>query len=130
MNEVYEYLKGKVYYLATMDGDQPRVRPFGAVARFEDRLYICTNVGKPVYKQMTANPRIELSAMDDQGGWVRVRAVAVPDDRAAARARMLEENPNLKGSYAPDDGLFAVLWLKDAEATFEGHGDAARVVRF
>lgn len=119
MRKVYQFFKDNpTFFLATTEGDQPRVRPFGAVAVFEERLYICTNIKKDVYQQMIANPKVELCGMDQAGGWLRVAATAVEDDRVAPRAQMLEENPSLKGAYSPEDGLFCVLWLENATATY------------
>lgn len=104
MKEVYEFLKkSETYYIATMDGDQPRVRPFGTVDIFEDRLYIQTGKIKNVSKQIHANPKIEICGMaGDQ--WIRIEAVAVEDDRNEARQHMLDTYPMLKGMYAADDG--------------------------
>ena len=97
MNEVYAFLKkNSTFYLATDEGGQPRVRPFGAIAMFEGKLYIITSNQKDVYKQMMKNPKVELSTMDADGTWLRVAAEAVTDGRREARAHMLEENPMLK----------------------------------
>ncbi|WP_303322128.1 pyridoxamine 5'-phosphate oxidase family protein [Cloacibacillus evryensis] len=132
MDEVYKFLKeNPVFYVATMDGDQPRVRPFGVVALFEDRLYLQTGNIKNVYKQMIKNPKIELCTMSKDGtSWLRVAAEVVHDGRIEARRRMLEENPVLKKLYAEDDGVGEVLWLKNAEATFYSFTEAPRTVKF
>ena len=96
MNEVYEFLKScGTFYLATTEGDQPRVRPFGAVAVFEDKLYIQTGKVKKVADQMKANPKIEISGMAG-GKWIRLTAKAVLDERIEAQQHMLDENPGLK----------------------------------
>ena len=130
MNEVYEFLKKcETYYLATMDGDQPRVRPFGTVDIFENRFYIQTGRVKPVSKQIAANPKIEICGMAD-GKWIRVEAVAVEDDRVEARQHMLDAYPMLKGLYQADDGNTQVFYLKDAVATISAFTQAPRVIRF
>ena len=96
MQEVCDFLKKcNTYYLATADGDQPRVRPFGTAHIFENRLYIQTGKKKPVSQQMGKNPKIEICGMTG-GLWIRIQAVAVEDDRAEAKTSMLEAYPNLK----------------------------------
>jgi len=130
MEEVYEFLKKcGTYYIATIDGDQPRVRPFGTALILENRLYIQTGKIKNVSKQMKRNPRIEICAVN-AGKWIRVEAVAVEDDRTEARQKMLDAYPQLKGAYAADDGNCQVLYLKDATATFSAFGEEPKVVRF
>ena len=104
MKKVYEFLKkAEVYYLATVEDDQPHVRPFGTIDIFEDKLYIQTGKIKPVANQMKANPKIEISAMAD-GKWIRIAAEAVLDENIAAQEHMLESYPNLKTMYQPGDG--------------------------
>lgn len=130
MQEVYEFLKKcGTYYLATVEGDQPRVRPFGTVDIFEGKLYIQTGKVKNVSKQMAANPKVEICAFGE-GKWVRVAATAVEDDRVEARQHMLDAYPSLQGMYKADDGNCQVLWLKDATATFASFGGAPTVVKF
>ncbi len=117
MKEVLEFLKlCRVYYIATMDGDQPRVRPFGAQCGFEGRLYLTTSNQKAVYAQMKANPKIEISGMAPDGRWIRLTAEAVFDERREARQAMLEANPELGGLYSLDDGKFEVFYLQNATA--------------
>ena len=130
MEEVYEFLKKcGAYYLATMDGDQPRVRPFGTALIFEDKLYIQTGKVKDVSKQMLQNPKIEICAYSGDT-WVRVEAVAVEDDRIEAKQKMLDEHPQLKSMYSADDDNTQVLYLKDATATFSSFGGEPKVVKF
>ncbi len=130
VKEVYEFLKkSETYYIATMDGDQPRVRPFGTVDIFEDRLYIQTGKIKNVSRQIHANPKIEICGMaGDQ--WIRIEAVAVEDDRNEARQHMLDTYPMLKGMYAADDGNTEVFYLKEATATIASLRDKPKVIRF
>ena len=130
MKEVYEFLKNcKVFYVATVDGDKPRVRPFGALNIFEDKLYIQTGKVKDVSKQIEKNPNIEISGMYD-GSWIRLSATAVRDDRREAKAAMLDANPLLKGMYSADDDNTEVLYLKDAKATICSFTDAPKVIEF
>lgn len=130
MKEVYEFLKKcGTYYLATMDGDQPRVRPFGTVDLFENKLYIQTGKVKNVAKQMSANPKIEICGMADNK-WIRVEAAAVVDDRLEARQHMLDAYPSLKKMYSADDGNTVVLYLKDATATISSFTEEPKVIHF
>ena len=130
MQEVYEFLKKSgTYYLATVEGDQPRVRPFGTVDIFENKLYIQTGKVKAVSKQMLANPKVEICAMSE-GKWIRIAATAVEDDSVAARQHMLDAYPSLQGMYKADDGNCQVLYLKDATATISSFAGAPVVIKF
>ena len=131
MQEVYDFLKNTgTYFLATEDGDQPRVRPFGTIDLFEDKLYIQTGKSKDVYKQIVANPKVELSACAGLD-WLRVAATLVPDDRVEPKKHMLDNYPNLRAMYDENDDETIVLYLKDAKATFASlTGSPARTVEF
>lgn len=130
MKEVYEFLKNcGTYYLATLDGDQPRVRPFGTVAIFEDKLYIQTGKVKEVSKQMMANPKIEICGMLN-GKWIRVEAEAVEDDRLEPKQHMLDAYPSLKGMCKADDDNTQVLYLKNATATISSFTEAPQIIKF
>ncbi|MPM93543.1 hypothetical protein SDC9_140682 [bioreactor metagenome] len=130
MKEVYDFLKRcETYYLATDENGQPRVRPFGTVDIFENKLYIQTGKIKNVFKQMIANPRIEICGMAD-GKWIRIETVAVEDDRLQARQHMLDAYPSLHGMYQADDGNCQVFYLKDAKATISSFTEAPKVIQF
>ncbi|MDD7390144.1 MAG: pyridoxamine 5'-phosphate oxidase family protein [Lachnospiraceae bacterium] len=130
MQRVFDFLKkADTYYLATMDGDQPRIRPFGTVDLFEDRIYIQTGKVKAVSKQMEKNPKIEICAMNG-GEWIRVEATVVRDERVEAKAHMLDNYPSLKAMYSPDDDNTEVLYLKDATATISSFTAEPVVIRF
>ena len=130
MQEVYEFLKKcGTYYLATVEGDQPRVRAFGTADIFDGKLYIQTGKSKDCYKQMIANPKIEICAFGE-GMWLRIAATAVNDDRVEAKAHMLDAHPSLKGRYSAEDDNTAVLYLKDATATFSNFPGVIKVVKF
>jgi len=130
MNEVYEFLKkSETYYLATIEGDQPRVRPFGTVNIFEDKLYIQTGKSKNVSKQMKVNPKVEISATMGQK-WIRVEAVVVEDDRLEAKQSMLDAYPSLQGMYKAEDENTHTLYLKDVTATIYSFSDAPIVIKF
>ena len=130
MQEVYEFLKKcGTYYLATVEGDQPRVRPFGTVDIFENRLYIQTGKSKPVSRQIQANPNVEICAFEG-GRWLRLSGRLVRDDRVEAKAHMLDAYPQLKGMYSAEDDNTEVLYFEDATATFASFTEAPRTVKF
>ena len=117
MERVYDFFKkAKTYYLATVEGDQPHVRPFGTIDLFEGRLYIQTGKSKAVARQFKVNPRLEMCAMEG-GRWLRVSAEAVLDERIEAQKHMIEAYPELSGMYQPGDGNTEVYYLKNAIAT-------------
>ncbi|MCR5054108.1 MAG: pyridoxamine 5'-phosphate oxidase family protein [Lachnospiraceae bacterium] len=130
MKRVEQFLKeAGTYYLATVEGDQPRVRPFGTVHIFEDRLYIQTGKAKNVSKQIHANPKVEICAFKD-GEWLRVAGTLVEDDRREARQSMLDAYPSLQNMYSADDGNTEVFYIKDATATFSSFTKEPEVVTF
>ena len=130
MERVCEFLKtAGVYYLATVEGDQPRVRPFGTAHIFEGKLYIQTGKIKPVSKQIAANPKAELCAFKD-GVWLRVACQLVEDDRIEAKKSMLDAYSNLRAMYDENDGNTQVLYLKDVVATFSSFTAPAETYSF
>ena len=130
MQEVCEFLKKcGTYYLATVDGDQPRVRPFGTINIFEDKLYIQTGKSKDVSKQIQKNPKVEICGFAE-GKWVRVAGELVRDDRIEAKESMLDAYPNLKAMYSAEDDNTEVLYFKNATATFSSFTDAPKTVTF
>ena len=130
MQQVEKFLKDAgTYYLGTVEGDQPRVRPFGTIHIFEDRLYIQTGKVKDVSKQIHANPKVEICAFLN-GEWLRVAGTLVEDDRVEARQSMLDAYPDLQNMYKADDGNTEVFYIKDATATFSSFTKEPEVVRF
>ena len=130
MKRVLDFLKkAEVYYLATVEGDQPRVRPFGTINEFEGKLYIQTGKVKPTSKQLAANPKAEICAFCD-GAWIRVACELVDDDRVEAKKSMLDAYPNLRGMYDENDGNTQVLYMQNATATICAFGKAPEVVEF
>ena len=128
MQKVCDFLKkAGTYYLATVEGDQPRVRPFGTAHIFEGKLYIQTGKIKPVSKQLMANPKAEICAFHG-GTWVRVAGELVEDDRIEAKASMLDAYPNLRRMYDENDGNTQVLYFKNATATFSSFTSAPETV--
>ena len=129
MNKIVEELrKTGVFYVATMDGDQPRVRPFSSLTEIDGKLYICTNNTKDCYKQMTANPRIEICGMAKDGSWLRISGKAVRDDRDEARKAMLEDPTGPSNLYTLGDGIFEVLRVEDAVCTKYSFTSAPEVI--
>ncbi len=119
MEKTYKFLKeAETYYLATVEGDQPRVRPFGTANIFEGKLYIQTGKVKPVAKQIEANPKVELCAFKD-GVWLRLAGELVADDRVEAKKAMLDAYPNLRAMYDENDDVTVVYYFKNATARFE-----------
>lgn len=130
MQEVYDFLKEcGTYYLATVEGDQARVRPFGTVDLFEGKLYIQTGKKKDVSKQIAANPKVEICCFGN-GKWLRVAGKLVRDDRREAKKHMLDAYPNLRGMYSEDDDNTEVLYFEDATATFSSFSEAPKTIKF
>lgn len=130
MEQVCAFLKeAGVYYLATTEGDQPRVRPFGTAHIFEGKLYIQTGKAKPVSRQLAANPKAELCAFHG-GKWLRLEGELVEDDRVEARKSMLDAYPNLRAMYDENDGNTQVFCFRNAVATFSSFTEAPQVIRF
>lgn len=130
MERVEKFLKdANVYYLATMEGDQPRVRPFGTAHIFEGKLYIQTGKVKGVYKQLKENPKAEICAcIKDQ--WLRVSGELIEDDRREARQSMLDDYPSLQSMYSADDGNTAVFYFQNATAVFSSFQAEPEVIKF
>ena len=130
MEKVVKFLKDAgTYYLATVEGNQPRVRPFGTAHIFEGRLYIQTGKKKDVSKQLHINPKAEICAFKD-GEWLRVAGELIEDDRVEARQSVLDAYPSLKSMYAADDGNTEVFYFKNATATFSSFTHEPEVVKF
>ena len=118
MQEVYDFIRSaKFYSLATADGDQPKVRPFGTVDIFEGRLYVQCGKAKDVYKQLLANPKAEICAVNG-GEWLRITGKLIPDERREAKKHMLDAFPHLRSMYSEDDDNTIVLYFSEAKATF------------
>ena len=130
MEEAWKFLKDcGTYYLATMDGDQPRVRPFGTAEIFEGKLYIQTGKKKDVSKQIQKNPNVEICAFKD-GKWIRITGKLVRDDRLEAKSDMLDKNPMLKNMYAADDDNTEVLYFDGAKAVISSFTEEPKIINF
>ena len=130
MERVCQFLKDAgVYYLATVEGDQPRVRPFGTAHIFEGKLYIQTGKAKPCSQQILTNPKVELCAFH-QGTWLRIAGILREDDRIESKKSMLDAYPNLRGMYDEHDGNTQVLYFEKAVATFSSFSAAPQTVEF
>lgn len=131
MKRVYDFLKAaETYYLATVEGDRPHVRPFGTVHIFEDKLYIQMGKGKKVAEQIAKNPKVELCAMKGDE-WIRVAGTLVLDERTEAQESMLDEYPSLRAMYKTGpDGNTAVYYFKDATATISSFLHEPVVIKF
>ena len=130
IEQVCAFLKeARTYYLATVEGDQPRVRPFGTANIFEGKLYIQTGRVKPVSHQIAANPKVEICAFTG-GKWLRLAGELVEDDRFEAKKSMLDAYPHLRKMYAEDDGNTQVLYFRNATATFSSFSEPTQTVTF
>lgn len=130
MESVVQFLKeAETYYLATVEGDQPRVRPFGTVHVFEGKVYIQTGKVKPVSKQILKNPKVELCAFKD-GTWLRLAGTLKEDDRVEAKKAMLDAYPHLRSMYDENDGNSQVFYFENATATFSSFTAPPRTVTF
>ena len=130
MERIVKFLKdAEVYYLATVEGDQPRVRPFGTAHIFEGRLYIQTGKVKDVSKQLMANAKAEICAFQE-GEWIRIAGELIEDDRVEARRSMLDAYPSLQKMYAADDGNTQVFYFRNAKATISAFTHEPVVIQF
>ena len=130
IEKVYQFLnEAQTYYLATMEGDQPRVRPFGTVLLQGGKLYIQTGKVKEVSKQIAANPKVEICAFKD-GKWLRIAGELAEDETREVKVAMLEKMPSLAAMYNPDDGNMQMLYFKNAKATFSSFTEAPETVEF
>ena len=130
MERICDFLKeAGIYYLATVEGDQPRVRPFGTALLYEGKLYIQTGKVKPVSKQLAENPKAEISAFKD-GVWIRIAGELVEDDRVEVKKALLDEYPNLRAMYNENDDNTQVLYFKSGVATFSSFAAPAEVIEF
>ena len=129
MQKVYDFIKNaNTYYLATMDGDQPRVRPFGTINIFDGKLYIQTGKAKDISKQLMANPKAEICAFNGEE-WIRVAGELVEDDRVEAKKDMLDNYPSLRAMYDENDGNTQVFYFKNATATISSFTHAPEVIK-
>lgn len=130
MKEVQEFLKEcGVYYLATIDGNQPRVRPFGVAEIYDNHLYIQTGKSKNVSKQIQINPNVEICAYKD-GKWLRISGKLVRDERVEVKEYVLDNNPELKSMYSAEDDNTEVLYFENGTATFSSFTEEPRVIEF
>ena len=130
LEEVLNFLdEAKTYYLATVDGDQPRVRPFGTAIIFDDKLYIQTGKVKAVSKQIAQNPKVEICAFLN-GKWLRLSGKLVNDDNREVKKALLDKMPYLRNMYSEDDDNTQMLYFKDATATFSSFSEGAKTYHF
>ena len=130
MKEVQEFLKEcQVYYLATIEDNKPKVRPFGTAEIFENKLYIQTGKTKNVYKQIETNNNVEICAFKD-GKWLRLSGQLIPDDRIESKKDMLKKNPELRNMYNENDDNTIVLYFENATATFYSFTEPPKTITF
>ena len=130
MKEVYDFLKeAGTFYLATVDDGKPRVRPFGAVNIYKDRLYFQTGKAKKVFAQIMENPYVEISAFTN-GKWIRLSGKLIDDNTVEAKESMLSENPMLKGMYSAQDDNTRVLYITEAQADICSFNGETKTIKF
>ena len=130
MKEIYDFLKEcKTYYLATVDGNIPRVRPFGTIDLFEDKLYIQTGKSKDVYKQILNNNNVEICAFSN-GKWIRINGKLKVDDRIEAKRHMLDNYPELRGMYSELDDNTVVLYFESFKAVIYSFTEAPKIIEY
>lgn len=131
MNEILKFITdAKVFYLATVEDDKPRVRPFGFAMEHQGKIYFCTSNQKDVYKQLTSNSQFEACTMSKDGQWIRLQGKAVFDSSASAKAKVFEIMPGLSNIYkSPEDPSFEVFYVEDGEATFYSMKGESRSVK-
>jgi uncharacterized pyridoxamine 5'-phosphate oxidase family protein len=132
MQEVLKFLNDNApFYISTIAGDKPKVRPFGFVMEHEDKLWFCTNNKKDVYKQLKANPSFEISTTSPEGRWIRLKGKAVFNTTPVVKAKALEINPKLKKMYSVEDKLFELFYIEEGEATFTSMmGGETKTIKF
>lgn len=120
--------QAKTFFFATVDGDQPRVRPYNAVVEFDDKVYFYTNNHKSAFKQMMDSPKIELCALISEERWIRVSGKIVFDYRPEVKKAMLDANPELKKMYSEDDKIFEVFYLSNMTAAIHSLHERPEVI--
>jgi len=131
MDEVLKFLKdNQIFYIATVEGTIPKVRPFGFVMNYEGKLYFCTSNQKPIYKQLQANPYFEVSTASPKGEWLRLKGEAVFNTNKQSKQAAIEASPSLSRMYSVDDSIFEVFYIKDAEGTLRNMQGESRTIKF
>lgn len=130
MNEILKFITdSKVFYIATVEGDKPKVRPFGFAMEHQGKIYFCTNNKKDVYNQLNSNPYFEVCTMSDKGEWIRLQGKAVFDSSIDAKAKAFEVMPGLEKMYKTSDNpIFEVFYIAEGEATLYSFSDAPRII--
>jgi uncharacterized pyridoxamine 5'-phosphate oxidase family protein len=130
MNEVLDFLnEAKVFFLATVEGDQPRVRPFGFAMEYDGKLCYCTSNQKPVYAQLKANPKAEISASTSDGRWLRISGSVVFCSTREAKTKALEIMPSLRAMYSEEDSIFEIFYLGDADASIHSFRGESKTIK-
>ncbi|MDL2243638.1 pyridoxamine 5'-phosphate oxidase family protein [Bacteroidales bacterium OttesenSCG-928-J19] len=125
MNRAVDLIReSKVFFIATTEGDQPRVRPFGVVADIHDKVYLATDNTKKCFRQMLENPKVEMAGMLPDGRWIRVTGVLVHDPSREAKVEFLRQSEYMANIYTVDDGIFEVLYFSSGVLEVVGHGES------
>ena len=131
MERVCQFLKDAgVYYLATVEGDQPRVRPFGTINVFDGKLYVQTGKHKSVFKQLVKDPKMEICGIINLTTTLRITGELIDDNRVEPKKSMLDAYPNLRGIYDEHDENTSVMYFRNATATFSALDRDPEVITF
>jgi uncharacterized pyridoxamine 5'-phosphate oxidase family protein len=131
MDEVLKFLtENPTFYFSTVDGDTPKVRPFGFVMNYNGKLCFCTNNQKDVFKQLKTNPKFEISTANETGEeWLRLSGKAVFITSLESKKAALDSEPNLRNLYSEDDGIFEIFYADEAVATFYTMSGTTRTIK-
>lgn len=130
MTEILKFLTDNpTFYIATVEGNIPKVRPFGFVMGFEGKLYFGTSNEKPVYKQLRSNPNFEISTTSKTYEWLRLRGKAVFNTNPKTKQAALDAMPSLKKIYSVDDSIFEVFYIEGGEGTFNDMQGSSRTIK-
>lgn len=130
MNEILKFITdAKIFYIATIEGDKPKVRPFGFAMEYEGKLYFCTSSEKDVSKQLISNPNFEACTMSEKGQWIRLKGKAVFDSSSDAKAKAFEILPSLANIYkSTDNPIFQVFYVEEGEAILYSFSETPRII--
>ena len=118
MSKVNDFLtEAGVFFLATCDGDQPKLRPLGAHFEFDGKVMFGVGDFKDVYRQLAANPKTEIVAAKPDGHWLRYTGKAVFEDDPGYAEKALDAMPQLRGIYNEETGHKMMMFhLEEATA--------------
>ncbi|QNU68595.1 pyridoxamine 5'-phosphate oxidase family protein [Ruminiclostridium herbifermentans] len=132
MDEVVKFLEeNPVFYIATVDGDTPKVRPFGFFLKHQQKLYFGVGNQKETFKQLQKNPKFEISTTSKDNTWLRLSGNAVFETSEELLEKAFERNPNLKALYSKENGpRLELFYIENAKAEFLNFLGEHKVINF